>query len=124
MGILIAGLSWLFIERPEPPFAGVTPTPLVQVGSTYFAEIDKNGTVLRVIVISQEMLNTGKWGDPKNWVQTSINGSIRKNYAGKGYAYDKILDAFIPPKPVSNWILDTEKYQWKDPNIIIPIASQ
>src|SRR3990167_38151 len=123
LGIIIAGLSWLFIERPEPPFAGVTPTPIVQVEPTYFAEIDKNGKVLRVIVITQEVLNTGRWGDPKNWVETKMDGSLRKNYAGKGYDYDKTLDAFIPPKPTTNWVLDEEKDRWYDPNIISPKAS-
>lgn|SRR3990167_512430 len=123
LGIIIAGLSWLFIERPEPPFAGVTPTPIVQVEPTYFAEIDKNGKVLRIIVITQEFLNTGKWGDPKNWVQTYQDGTM-KNYAGIGYTYDKTLNVFVPPKPYSNWVLDREKVKWYDSNKISPTASQ
>jgi hypothetical protein len=32
------------------------------------------------------------------WVQTSYNATIRKNYAGKGFTYDEVRDAFIPPK--------------------------
>ena len=30
--------------------------------------------------------------------RTSYNGNIRFNYAGIGYTYDEIKDAFIPPK--------------------------
>ena len=30
--------------------------------------------------------------------RTSYNGRIRYNYAGIGYVYDSIRDAFIPPK--------------------------
>jgi hypothetical protein len=32
-------------------------------------------------------------------VRTSYNGNIRYNYAGIGYSYDPIDDAFIPPVP-------------------------
>lgn len=31
--------------------------------------------------------------------RTSYNGNIRFNYAGIGFTYDPIDDAFIPPKP-------------------------
>jgi len=49
------------------------------------------------------------------WKQTSYNARIRKNYAGIGYTYDEILDAFVPPKPFDSWLLDTDKAQWKAP---------
>lgn len=32
-------------------------------------------------------------------IRTSYNGNIRYNYAGVGYTYDPIDDAFIPPMP-------------------------
>ena len=35
------------------------------------------------------------------WVQTSYNGTIRKNYASIGYTYNTTLDAFISPSPHS-----------------------
>ncbi len=52
--------------------------------------------------------------------QTSYNARIRKNYAGVGYTYDEILDAFVPPKPFASWLLDTDKAQWKAP-IYMPV---
>ena len=85
-----------------------------------FAELDSNGIVKRVIVIEQEMLNTGLWGDPTNWVKTSNKGIIRKNYAGRGYKYDKNLDAFIPPKTDPDSILDVNKARWVKPIISNP----
>ena len=90
---------------------------------SHFAEI-KNGIVQRVIVIEPEMLATGHWGDPANWVQTSYRTHggkhpegkpLRFNYAGRGYSYDKARDAFIPPKPYASWVLDEAKAQWKAP---------
>jgi hypothetical protein len=33
------------------------------------------------------------------WVKTSYNASIRFNYAGVGFSYDPIADAFIAPTP-------------------------
>lgn len=40
---------------------------------------------------------------------------FRGNYAGEGYIYDAGLDAFIPPKPYSSWILDHSTYSWVAP---------
>lgn len=99
----------------------------------HFAEIDDNGTVLRVIVIEQDMLNTGRWGDPARWVQTSYNTQggihklggipLRKNYAGIGYTYDKARNAFIPPKPVEDATLDEATCQWKVPKRDVPFEN-
>ena len=65
--------------------------------SRTFAELDVNGTVLRVIVIEPEELATGRWGDPMRWVETHMDGSTRARYAGTGYQYDMVRDAFVPP---------------------------
>lgn len=102
---------------------------------SHFAQIDENNIVTRVIVIEQETLNTGLWGDPSTWIQTSYNtyggvhydanrqpdGGIplRKNYAGIGYTYDAIRDAFIPPKEFNSWLLNEDTCQW-DPPIPYP----
>ena len=90
----------------------------------HFAKIE-NGIVTQVIVIDQETLNTGNWGDPASWIQTSYNTQggqhrlggtqLRKNYAGIGYTYDSVRDAFIPPKPYSSWLLDEDSCLWKAP---------
>lgn len=89
----------------------------------HFAKVE-NGLVTEVIVIDQETLNTGLWGDPSSWVQTSYNTSggqhpegrpLRKNYAGIGYTYDSNRDAFIPPKPFNSWILDEQTCLWSAP---------
>ncbi len=82
---------------------------------SHFAKIDKMGKVLQVVVAEPEYINSGRMGDPKTWVQTSYNGSIRKNYAGIGYVYDKVRDAFIPPKKFDSWVLDEATCQWKPP---------
>ena len=44
---------------------------------SYFAEVDENNIVTRVIAISQENVNTGNWGNPATWVQTCILYEIR-----------------------------------------------
>jgi hypothetical protein len=48
-------------------------------------------------------------------IQTSFNNNIRKNYAGIGYQYDQIRDAFIPPKPFNSWILNEDTCRWEAP---------
>lgn len=41
--------------------------------------------------------------------------AFRKNYAGIGYTYDEIRDAFIPPKPFPSWVLDEFSCLWNPP---------
>ena len=61
-----------------------------------------NGIVIRVVVISNDyepnIEDFAKDLFGGEWKQTSYNGSIRKNYAGIGYTYDEVRDAFIAPK--------------------------
>jgi len=76
----------------------------------HYAQLDSNNVVTQVIVVAnEELLNNGIEDPVKgalfcqsllggNWIQTSYNGRIRKNYAGIGYTYDSGRDAFIPPK--------------------------
>ena len=51
----------------------------------------------------------------ETWIRTSFNGRIRYNYAGIGYVYDSIRDAFIAPRHFDSWILDEATCQWKAP---------
>ena len=67
---------------------------------------------------SIEGLDTETWyGNFRNQVckRTSYNNNIRKNYAGIGYTYDSIRDAFIAPKPFSSWILNEDTCTWESP---------
>ncbi len=71
----------------------------------HFAQIDENNIVLQVLVIPDFQEHRGQeyLANDLNlggiWKQTSYNNRIRKNYAGIGFTYDEIRDAFIPPKP-------------------------
>jgi hypothetical protein len=40
---------------------------------------------------------------------------FRKNYAGIGYTYDSLRDAFIPPKPFESWVLNEDTCLWDAP---------
>ena len=82
---------------------------------SHFAEINSDNIVQRVIVAEQDFINSGLVGDSFNWVQTSYNGNFRKNYAGKGYTYDKVRDAFIAPQPYPSWTLVEATCQWESP---------
>jgi len=87
---------------------------------SHWAEIDETSTVLRVLVGD----NNDPAGDEGyqwlldnlggTWVKTSYNGNIRKNFAGIGYTYDPVRDAFIAPKPEQGeWILNEDTCQWE-----------
>jgi len=47
------------------------------------------------------------------WLQTSYNGSFRKNYAGIGDKYDTVRDAFIAPSNYPSWVLNESTCQWE-----------
>lgn len=119
--LAIAGYSAVFplsTEQPEETLgAKITPVikPSLEGEEPLFAEVDAKGNVLRVIVADQKFIDSGAVGDPKNWIQTSSKGTIRKNYAAKGYTYDRINDAFIPPKETETSVYNTTKGQWDYP---------
>ena len=86
---------------------------------SHFAELDENNIVLRVLVGDNNLPNEGYDWFVENlggtWVQTSYNGTIRRNFAGIGYTYDEELDAFISPQPFESWTLNTQTARWMSP---------
>lgn len=96
----------------------------------HFAQLDNNNIVIQVIVVDNSELEdengieheeigitfcTNLFGSDTYWKQTSYNGNTRKNYAGIGYIYDSIRDAFIAPKPYPSWVLNEDICQWEPP---------
>jgi hypothetical protein len=73
----------------------------------HYAFLNESNIVTEVITGIDETefiegLNPETWyADFRNQrcVRTSYNGNIRYNYAGVGYTYDPIDDAFIAPMP-------------------------
>lgn len=89
-----------------------------------------NGVVVDVIKAEQDFIDNLE--DKHLWVQTSYNTlggvhyhpetlqpdnlpAFRKNYATIGGTYDPVLDAFIPPKPLPSFVLNTETCLWEPP---------
>lgn len=67
-----------------------------------WAELDENNVVVRVLVGDNNEPDEGlsfMQSLGGTWVKTSYNGTIRYNFAGIGYTYDPIDDAFITPMP-------------------------
>ena len=55
-------------------------------------------------------------GTPYTVKRTSYNGRIRYNYAGIGFVYDSIRDAFIPPKCHDEAVIDETTCRWSCTN--------
>jgi hypothetical protein len=108
----------------------------------YFAKLGKGGKVERVEKISNDIATTEQagidflnnlYGTNDIWKQTSYNtrGGVhilggtpfRKNYAGIGFKYDQIRDAFIEPKPYNSWTLNETTCRW-DPPVSKPTDGQ
>lgn len=99
----------------------------------HFAKLDENNVVTQVIVVVNECAPdeaTGQEflasiGFEGTWMQTSYNTvegvhllggrPFRYRFAGIGYFYDSIRDAFIPPKLHPSYIFDEEKLAWINP---------
>lgn len=88
----------------------------------HYAFLDDTNTVTEVIVgIDETEIIEGL--SPEEWygqfrgqtcIRTSYNGNIRYNYAGIGYTYDPIDDAFISPAPCEHQELalnDSKKWE-------------
>jgi hypothetical protein len=95
---------------------------------SFFAKVE-DGVVTAVIVVPEEAV----WNDrgveeevvgreycqqfgEGLWVQTWPTGEKRKWYGGVGYAYREDLDAFVPPKPTEDCVLDEELCHWIAPD--------
>jgi hypothetical protein len=96
----------------------------------HFAKV-VDGHVIQVIVVSNDALDAdgdfpaaeesgqafiASLGLDGEWLQTSYSGSFRGNYAGIGFTYDETLDAFIPPRPSADAVLDEETFTWIVPS--------
>ena len=101
---------------------------------SHFAKLDENDVVLEVQRITQDVIDSGHFGKPSSFVQTSYStrGGIyytpdtntpdpdqskafRKNYAGIGFKFDRVRDAFIPPKDFPSWNLNEQTCLWESP---------
>ena len=100
---------------------------------SHFAKVE-NGIVTQVSVIEQDVIDTGLFGDPASWVQTSYNTyggqhskggtPLRKNYASTGYTYDSVRDAFYAPKPFPSWVLDENTCRWQPPTTLLEVEGK
>jgi hypothetical protein len=104
----------------------------------YFAEINKDNIVTRVIAVADRDTADPNGNEVESvgvefckqllggeWKQTSYNTRagvhalggtpLRKNYAGEGYEWREDLDGFVPPCPYPSWQLETETCEWESP---------
>lgn len=97
----------------------------------HYAFIDSNNVVLSVMSGKDENESGADWESYYSKItgyrclRTSYNTirgthlhgkeQFRYNYAGIGYIYIEELDAFIPPKTYSSWVLDESIMNWVPP---------
>lgn len=97
----------------------------------HYAFLDENNIVTEVIVGKDEGEEGIDWEqryseirgqqckrtsyNTRGGVHLSGGTPFRKNYAGIGYSYNIIRDAFIPPKPYNSWVFNEETCNWDPP---------
>jgi len=95
----------------------------------HYAKIGTGNIVLSVEVVNNDVLLKdgveneqqgveflqNLYGHKDLYLQTSYNGTLRKNYASVGGTYDQAKDAFIAPQPYPSWTLNEDTCRWKSP---------
>jgi hypothetical protein len=94
----------------------------------HYAYLDENNVVQGVFVGKDEhevVEGISDWEVYYGAKRTSYNtiGGVhsnggtpyRKNYAGIGFTYDPVRDAFISPKPYESWLLNEDSCLWEAP---------
>lgn len=94
----------------------------------HFAQLDENNVVTQVVVVVNEVLLDANGVESEavgagfcqslfggRWVQTSYNGKFRKQLAAVGGTYDAAKDAFVLPRPYSQWHLNPDTLDWEPP---------
>ena len=98
----------------------------------YFSEINENNIVIRLVKTDTNDPNGDEgyqWLIDNlggKWIKTSYNTRgnkhilggtpFRKNLGQPEFFYDEKRDAFIPPQPYPDWILNEETCLWEEPN--------
>lgn len=82
--------------------------------SKYWAKV-VDGLVVKVIVANDDFFDTFIDDSAGTWIETKMDGSIRKNYAGIGHTYDQGRDAFYEPQPYPSWTLNEDSCLWECP---------
>jgi hypothetical protein len=96
----------------------------------HYAFLDENNIVTEVIVgVDESELIEGL--NPETWYgnfrgqtckRTSYNGNIRYNFAGIGYTYDPIDDAFIAPAACEHdelFLNELKRYECLNPSHLV-----
>jgi len=95
----------------------------------HYAELNHENIVIQVVPGWDETVRSGMeplylLQNGNIWKRTSYNTHggqhpegkpFRKNYAGIGYKYDSMRDAFIPPQPFASWTLNEDTCLWNAP---------
>ena len=103
------------------------------INMAHYALLDRNNVVVQVITGKDENEGIYDWElfytqetrlqakrtsyNTMGGVHTAGGTPFRKNYAGIGYTYDPQRDAFIPPKPTPDAVLDEDTCQWIVPSM-------
>jgi hypothetical protein len=85
--------------------------PSISFAERYFAEIDQNKKVLRVIVAEPSFIATM----PGIWIETSDDQQSGRSRANREDTFDQVKGGFISKKPHASWLLDQNTLKWKSP---------
>lgn len=94
----------------------------------HFAQVNEFDVVQQVIVVADSDCLDANGNESEavgaafchnllggRWLQTSYNNNLRVRFAGIGYKYDAIRNAFIPPQPYLSWVFNESTLDWQSP---------
>lgn len=88
---------------------------LTMLLATYFAQVNLDGSVERVIVAPQKVIDRPSFQamlrPGQKWVPAEEDNLPGRN----GWAYSEGDKMFIPPKPFNSWVFNKQRKRWLPP---------
>lgn len=96
--------------------------------SLHFAQLDAMNVVTGVLVVNSTDVDQTTFPEseaigsaylnrvvgPGTFIQTDIDGTYRRRFAGPGMTFDYERDVFLEPQPYPSWSLD-DNHDWQAP---------
>ena len=110
---VITGIDETIEERPVGDIMDLTPEQIAALPTETYDNTSWIENMYKRETSAQDVKRTSY--NTSGGVHSNGETPFRKNYAGKGYLYDPVRDAFYMPQPYASWTLNESTCYWEAP---------
>lgn len=110
---VITGIDETIEERPVGATMDLTPEQIAALPTETYDNTSWIENMYKTQTNAQDVKRTSY--NTSGGVHLNGGTPFRKNYAGKGYLYDPVRDAFYTPQPYPSWTLNETSCVWEPP---------